>query len=232
MRKLRLFVPTKMTLVLLLLLITPPQLWAAVRISEGVFDRCFYGNRGGVCYFRDNSGNEYDIDMPAMCNVFFTSVRNDFEQQKNIQQFQLAYEPTECIVMIVQLISVPDKWTIVGFNDEGEFKNILIDDSNSELLIELKKRSVLGNKVVELVISKLGRTSPLDKTRAATWYIDEIEISYTPMDGGFYVLDHPIFAQDHAINYEKGNHPLQGCSLKMIERPGSTTVHIDTTSCK
>lgn len=230
--RIRLIIPTLTPL--LLLLITPTQLWAAVRISEGNFDRCFYGNRGGVCYFRDSSGNEHPIDMPVMCDLLTKSVSNDNEQQQIVQKFQSDVESkkSECIVLIVQSTSVPDKWTIAGFNDEGEFKSILIDDPSSELSIELKKGPVLETRALEMVTSKLGRTSPVDKTRAATWVIDGIELTYTHMDGGFYVLDHPIFAQDHAINFEKGNHPLQGCSLKMIERPGSTIVNIDTTSCR
>ncbi|MGB5733996.1 MAG: hypothetical protein WBM40_06095 [Thiohalocapsa sp.] len=38
---------------------------AATRITEGVFDECFYGNRGGYCSFREPSGQQHEIAMPS-----------------------------------------------------------------------------------------------------------------------------------------------------------------------
>lgn len=42
-----------------------PPVPAVVRITEGTFDRCFYGNRGGSCFFRDADGKEHDVGMPT-----------------------------------------------------------------------------------------------------------------------------------------------------------------------
>lgn len=54
-----------MPIAVLLLLCVSSEASAAVRITEGVFDGCFYGNRGGQCSFRDADGGEHGIGMPV-----------------------------------------------------------------------------------------------------------------------------------------------------------------------
>ena len=48
-----------------LLAILPLSVSAATRISELVFDGCFYGNRGGMCVLRDAENKEHAIQMPV-----------------------------------------------------------------------------------------------------------------------------------------------------------------------
>lgn len=40
-------------------------LFAAVRMTEGVFFGCFYGNRGGHCLFDEADGTRHSIGMPT-----------------------------------------------------------------------------------------------------------------------------------------------------------------------
>jgi hypothetical protein len=126
-------------LVAWLLLCASSGLSAATRITEGVFEGCAYGNRGGGCSFRDTDGQEHAIGMPA-------------------------YDAAD------------------------------------------------GARV--------------------TWVIDGEELGYVPMDGGFLVPDHPAFAEDHFVGPGRSNHPLQGCPVRLIERPGATRVILDTGACR
>lgn len=88
------------------------------------------------------------------------SVSNDKERQKMVQKFQSEFESKrkECAVLIVSSTIAPDKWTIAGFNDEGQFKSVLIDDSSNELAVELKKKSGRESNILSLATSSLGRT--------------------------------------------------------------------------
>ena len=99
-------------------------------------------------------------NLSVGCDLRMMSAINDNEQQKIIQEFQSEFESKkkECAVLIVHSISTSNKWTIAGFNDEGLFKNVLINDPSSELSIELKKKPANKSKIVELATSQLGRT--------------------------------------------------------------------------
>ena len=63
------------------------------------------------------------------------SVSNDDEQQKKVQEFQSEFESKKdkCAVLIVNSTSAPDKWTIAGYNDKGQFMSVVIDDPSNEL---------------------------------------------------------------------------------------------------
>jgi hypothetical protein len=93
------------------------------------------------------------------CNFRMMSVSNENEQQNVVQEFQSEFESKKkvCAVLIVHSASAPDNWRIAGFNDEGDFMSKLIDDPNSELSIELKKKPD-ERKIIKLVTSSLGRT--------------------------------------------------------------------------
>jgi hypothetical protein len=119
-----------------LLGVAPSIAEAQVRISEGTFEKCQYGNRGGECRYRDDKGQEAAIPLP--------------------------HKPAK----------------------------------------ELQ------------------------------WYVDNRQLGYVPMDGGFFVPDHPAFAEDHFVRFDsKGDHPLYGCKIRVIERPGETKIMIDTNQC-
>ena len=64
------------------------------------------------------------------------------------------------------------------------------------------------------------------------WLIDGVDVGYVPMDGGFEVPDHPAFAMDHQRRYGTSTHPLKGCAVKLIERPGETRLLLDTSDCQ
>ncbi len=84
------------------------------------------------------------------------SVKNDTKKQEILQEFES--KKNESVVLIVNSTNAPDKWTIAGFNDEGQFKRVVIDDPNNELSVEMKKKSANESKIVELVTLSLGRT--------------------------------------------------------------------------
>ena len=101
------------------------------------------------------------------------SVSNDEEQQKIIKEFHSEFESKEkekeCEVLIVHSTSFPDEWTIVGFN-KGEFKRLLINETSSELLVELKKEPANKSKIFEMVSSKLDFTHTI--TLRMPWHRD------------------------------------------------------------
>lgn len=100
--------------------------------------------------------------MPDRCGFRMMKVNNDTELKERVKEFYSEFESKkkECAVLIVNSTSVPDKWTIAGFNDKEGFKRLLIDDPSSDLLVELKKVPTNENKIVELVTSNLGLTLP------------------------------------------------------------------------
>ena len=91
------------------------------------------------------------------CDLRKILVSNDNEQQEIVQKFQSEFESKkkECVLLIVSSESAPDKWTIVGFNDEGGLKSVLIDNPSNELIIELKNKSGSESKILSLAKSNL-----------------------------------------------------------------------------
>ena len=93
--------------------------------------------------------NEWDLRM--------MSAIDETQRQELISKFKA--DKKTCVVLIVDVtINGTTEWTIAGFNDEGEFKNVLIDDASSELAIELNKEESNRNKIIKLATSYLPPT--------------------------------------------------------------------------
>jgi hypothetical protein len=103
--------------------------------------------------------------MPLMpcggCDLRLMVASDGNPEGEIIRQFQMEFDSKkkECAVLIVRATSQSEKWTVVGFNDKGEFCTVVIDDPNHELSKELKKESRNECRIVELATSSLGRTS-------------------------------------------------------------------------
>ncbi len=60
-------------------------------------------------------------------------------------------------MLVVNLDSPSENWIVAGFNDNDEFIQKLVDDSNNELFEKLKKEPEDERELVKLIASKLGR---------------------------------------------------------------------------
>ena len=103
----------------------------------------------------------------AGCELLLVEVLDSNDKNNIISRFlsRMELESKACAMLIVRVSSDPNKWTIAGFSDAGEFRTFVIDDPkiddpNHELSQELKKEFITMNKsrIVELALSNLGRT--------------------------------------------------------------------------
>lgn len=91
-------------------------------------------------------------------------VVSDGNTENEIRKFEKEVEPKkkECAVLIVRATSDSDKWTIAGFSDAGQFREVEIDDRSHELAGELNKIPTNESRIIELATSSLGRTQAKD----------------------------------------------------------------------
>jgi hypothetical protein len=96
------------------------------------------------------------------CELRMRSVSHDSDKTQLINQFKAEFESKKdvCAVLIVAVSTNATKeWTVAGYDDAGEFKTVLISDTNDELAKELKKAGGANrNKLITLATSNLGRT--------------------------------------------------------------------------
>jgi ABC-type glycerol-3-phosphate transport system substrate-binding protein len=96
------------------------------------------------------------------CDLRFMDPPYDKTEKEIIDNFEIKFKSKiqECAVLIVRATSDSEKWTVAGFNDEGKFRTVVIDDPSHELSKELKKEPINKIRIVELALSSLGRTLP------------------------------------------------------------------------
>ena len=87
---------------------------------------------------------------------FISQFETEFESKKDVYQ----------ILFVAVSNNAAKQWVIAGYNDNREFKTVLIDNPNDELAIELEKATngkekTSTSKVFKLVKLKLGRTIPI-----------------------------------------------------------------------
>jgi hypothetical protein len=96
------------------------------------------------------------------CDLRMRSASHDSDKTQLINQFKAEFESKKdvCAVLIVAVsTNAAKEWTVAGYNDAGEFKTVLISDTNDELVKELKKAEGANrNRLITLATSNLGRT--------------------------------------------------------------------------
>ena len=101
-------------------------------------------------------GNEPVLDV-HVGYLRMLSASDNAEKTQLVSQFKAEFELKKkkdlCTVLIVAVSTNATKeWVVAGYNDAGEFKTILIDDTNDELAIELKKAGEANrDKLITLV---------------------------------------------------------------------------------
>ena len=163
------------------------------------------------------------------CGLRMRSVSNNNEKQQIIQDFKSKKQ--ECAMLIVNSTSAPDKWMIVGFNDTGKFKSVLIDNPINELAVELTKEPVNKRKVVELVTSSLGRTI-VDKSIWCSSLVSHIssnllEALYHAISFAFLVFVFGIFYMDEVTKTVKNGFEDIGTTVAGTAQP-ITASAVDT----
>ena len=94
------------------------------------------------------------------CNYRIITAIDEPARLKIIKKFKEEFESNKktCSVLIVDgTIDNNREWVIVGFNDKGEFKKVLIDDVNDELVMELNKEGANRDAIIELAALYLDR---------------------------------------------------------------------------
>ncbi|MCP5005890.1 MAG: hypothetical protein GY941_18425 [Planctomycetes bacterium] len=98
--------------------------------------------------------------LKEFCDLRLISAFDINQKQELINKFKATFESNKktCVVLIVDITTnETTEWTIAGFNDEEEFKTLLIDDANDALAIELKKKVRNRKKIIDLATLYLGR---------------------------------------------------------------------------
>ena len=73
-------------------------------------------------------------------------------------EFEFETEWQNCAVLIVGEENEPNKWTIAGYSDTGEFNTVVINDPTHGLAKELQKDPVDESKVLRIAATNLDRT--------------------------------------------------------------------------
>lgn len=126
-----------------------------------------YIEKNKKSYFKD----ECDLSMMLAIDIS--------EKQVLIAEFES--NKKTCVALIVGVpINETKEWTIAGFNNEKEFKTVLINNADNKLAIELNKKNPDREKIIELATSYLGHTlKNEDKDKSTIELIESKDYSFT-----------------------------------------------------
>lgn len=99
------------------------------------------------------------------CDLCITSASDNTEKTQLISQFKLEFEPKkdECAALNLAIpTNAAKEWVVAGYNDAGEFREVLIGDTEDELVMELKKADKANrDRLTMLATSNLDCTPPV-----------------------------------------------------------------------
>jgi len=123
------------------------------------------------------------------CDFDKKSAENENEKHALIASFKNEFESKkdQCRLLIIGLLSSPDKFIVAGFNDKGNFQTVLIDQEHRQLSKELKSLEPNKKEIIKLATSKIDRkwTDPI---------IEILKIK-TSHDGKLLLTLHGTFAK-------------------------------------